>query len=97
MKRVIFSTIMALGAISLNDASIIVAGGRAVKSAEGFAPLRELAEVLGAAIGASRSYLMPPAISKMGRYMAINMPPTPPPRNIRIINRARPSRPAWYS
>src|SRR5690606_5791426 len=33
---------------------IIVAGGRGVKSVEGFSPLYELAEVLGAAVGASR-------------------------------------------
>ncbi len=41
--------------VSLSDAAIVVAGGRAVGSAEGFAPLRELAAVLGAAIGASRA------------------------------------------
>lgn len=45
----------AVSAINLSDASIVVAGGRSVGSAEGFAPLRELAAVLGAAIGASRA------------------------------------------
>lgn len=42
------------GKIDLSEAKIIVAGGRGVKSAEGFAPLEALAEVLGAAVGASR-------------------------------------------
>jgi len=44
----------AAGGIDLAEARIIVAGGRGVKSAEGFKPLQELAEVLGAAVGASR-------------------------------------------
>jgi len=43
------------GGVSLNDASIIVSGGRGVGSAEGFAPVRELADVLGAAVGSSRA------------------------------------------
>ena len=38
----------------LESAEIIVAGGRGVGGPEGFAPLKELAEVLGAEIGASR-------------------------------------------
>ncbi|MFQ5399517.1 MAG: electron transfer flavoprotein subunit alpha/FixB family protein [Anaerolineae bacterium] len=41
--------------VSLTDASIIVSGGRGVGGPEGFAPVRELAEVLGAAVGASRA------------------------------------------
>ncbi|WP_416723270.1 electron transfer flavoprotein subunit alpha [Bacillus stercoris] len=40
--------------VDLSEAKIIVAGGRGVKSKEGFQPLEELAEVLGAAVGASR-------------------------------------------
>ena len=43
------------GAVSVENASIIVSGGRGVKGAEGFAPIRELAQTLGAAVGASRA------------------------------------------
>ncbi len=41
--------------VSLTDASIIVSGGRGVGGPEGFEPVRQLAEVLGAAVGASRA------------------------------------------
>jgi len=43
------------GEVSLTDARIIVSGGRGVGGPEGFAPVRELAEVLNAAVGASRA------------------------------------------
>lgn len=42
------------GTVDLAEADVIVAGGRGVRSAEGFAPLAELAAVLGGAVGASR-------------------------------------------
>ncbi|MDX8400158.1 MAG: electron transfer flavoprotein subunit alpha/FixB family protein, partial [Gallionellaceae bacterium] len=43
------------GGVSLNDASIVVSGGRGVGGPEGFAPVRELAAVLNAAVGSSRA------------------------------------------
>ena len=43
------------GPVNLADARIIVAGGRGVGGPAGFAPLRELAAVLGGAVGASRA------------------------------------------
>jgi electron transfer flavoprotein alpha subunit len=45
----------ASGSVSLTDAAIIVSGGRGVAGPEGFEPIRELADVLGAALGASRA------------------------------------------
>ncbi|BBH22745.1 electron transfer flavoprotein subunit alpha [Paenibacillus baekrokdamisoli] len=44
----------ASGRVDLAEADIIVAGGRGVRSAEGFAPLEALAQLLGGAVGASR-------------------------------------------
>jgi len=43
------------GEVSVADAQIIVSGGRGVKGPEGFEPIRGLAAVLGAAVGASRA------------------------------------------
>jgi len=43
------------GEVSLTDAGIIVSGGRGVGGPEGFAPVKELAETLNAAMGASRA------------------------------------------
>lgn len=43
------------GQVSLTDARIIASGGRGVGGPEGFEPIRELAEVLGGAVGASRA------------------------------------------
>jgi len=43
------------GEVNLADAKIIVSGGRGVGGPEGFKPIRELAEVLGGAVGSSRA------------------------------------------
>ncbi|MGQ9490216.1 MAG: electron transfer flavoprotein subunit alpha/FixB family protein [Anaerolineae bacterium] len=54
-EEVLDSEITETGEISVENAAIIVSGGRGVKGPEGFQPLRELARVLGAAVGASRA------------------------------------------
>ena len=41
--------------VNLEEATVIVAGGRGVAGEEGFGPLRELAAELGGAVGASRA------------------------------------------
>jgi len=43
------------GEVNLADAKIIVSGGRGVGGPDGFGPIRELAEVLGGAVGSSRA------------------------------------------
>jgi electron transfer flavoprotein alpha subunit len=43
------------GQVNLTDATIVVSGGRGVGGPDGFEPVRELADVLGAAMGASRA------------------------------------------
>ena len=45
----------ATGGVSLADARVVISGGRGVGSTEGFAPIEELAGLLGAAVGCSRA------------------------------------------
>jgi electron transfer flavoprotein alpha subunit len=42
-------------AVDLNEAKIVISGGRGAKSGEGFAGIHEIAKMLGAAVGASRA------------------------------------------
>lgn len=54
--RTIISDVIrkATDGVDMSEASVVVAGGRGVRSVEGFEPLQELANLLGGAIGASR-------------------------------------------
>jgi electron transfer flavoprotein alpha subunit len=44
-----------MGELDVQNAGIVVSGGRGVKGPEGFEPIRRLAHVLGGAVGASRA------------------------------------------
>jgi len=55
LVRIVESHPAEAAVVNLEEATIIVAGGRGVGSQEGFAPLQELADALGGAVGASRA------------------------------------------
>jgi electron transfer flavoprotein alpha subunit len=53
--KVIDRAVESAAAVSIEDARVIVAGGRGVGGKEGFAQLEELAEALGGVVGATRA------------------------------------------
>jgi len=55
LTKVVDVVVENIGMVSLEEASIIVSGGRGLGSAEGFSVIQALAEELGAAVGASRA------------------------------------------
>jgi electron transfer flavoprotein alpha subunit len=55
LVRVVERIPAATSGVSLAEAKVVVTGGRGAGSAQGFAPVVELAELLGAAVGCSRA------------------------------------------
>jgi len=79
IKTRILETIIGDAEVNLTEANIIVSGGRGMRNAENFQIIRELAKVLGAAVGASRAAVdedfisQPHQVGQTGKTVSPNL------------------------